>query len=62
MYAIARFSSSTPLNGADAVMPIAMAVAKRPNVQFKFRQRNLPRRTYVCHRNFPNRQRQLSRT
>lgn len=28
MYAIARFSSSTPLKGADAVRPRAMAVAK----------------------------------
>jgi hypothetical protein len=29
MYAMARFSSSTPLNGAEAVIPIAMAVARR---------------------------------
>ena len=29
MYAMARFSSSTPLNGAEAVIPIAMAVAER---------------------------------
>lgn len=28
MYAMARFSSSTPLNGAEAVIPIAMAVAR----------------------------------
>lgn len=27
MYAMARFSSSTPRKGADAVIPIAMAVA-----------------------------------
>ena len=33
MYAIARFSSSMPLNGADAVIPIAMAVAMHKFIQ-----------------------------